>query len=234
MVASDAIAPERPETRVAVLISGRGSNLKALIEHQQGYQVVAVASNKPKAGGLAITRQHSIPAIIVDHRRFQNRVDFEIKILEALAEYRPEIVVFAGFMRVMTPKFVHAYQGKLINLHPSLLPKFPGLHPHRQALEAGENEHGATIHFVSSELDAGPIIARWSLPVRPEETLKTLTERTRKIEHLLLPQTLSLLAQGQVEMEGSHVLFKGLRLPRQGMTLTQLWGGSDKMPRPEA
>lgn len=203
--------------RVAVLISGRGSNLKALIKHQQGYSVGLVISNRPQAGGLEIARDHGIQALCVDHSQFNKRVDFEGALIKILDKYQPNLIVLAGFMRILTSFFVDKYLNRLINIHPSLLPDFAGLHPHQQALDSGAKYHGASVHFVTPELDAGPIIGRWKIAVLPNERLESLKERTLKIEHLLLPKVVALFSNEEITLAGDQAWLKNRALPATGI-----------------
>jgi phosphoribosylglycinamide formyltransferase-1 len=188
--------------RVAVLISGRGSNMMALIEaaRAQDYpaQIVLVVSNRPDASGLTRAQQAGIATVIVDHQKFgDDREAFE-RALDAELEARGiEIVCLAGFMRLLTPWFVARWSGRMLNIHPALLPQFKGLHTHRRALEAGVDRHGATVHFVSVEMDSGPIIAQDSVPVVPGDTEETLARRVLEVEHHLYPQALRLVAEGR-------------------------------------
>lgn len=186
--------------RVAVVVSGRGSNLIAL--HQQAsaqdYEIAAVVSNSPRAQAIAYARDAALPVIIVDHRDYSSREDFEIALAEALDRLRPDVVALAGFLRVLGPAFVRRYRGRLINIHPSLLPAFPGLNTHQRALDAGVQEHGATVHFVTDVLDGGPIIAQARLTVVSGESAECLAQRVRALEHVLYPAVLGQWAQGEV------------------------------------
>ncbi|HEY8565396.1 MAG TPA: phosphoribosylglycinamide formyltransferase [Beijerinckiaceae bacterium] len=194
--------------RVAVLVSGRGSNLVSLIEAASApaypAEIVLVVSNRPGAGGLARAVEAGIPAVAIDHRAFPDRESFERALDAALTEHGIELVCLAGFMRVLTPWFVTRWQGRLVNIHPSLLPLFRGTHTHRQALEAGVLVHGCTVHFVVPELDAGPIIAQAAVPVVPGDTEETLAARVLAQEHRLYPQALRLVADGHAKLDGGR------------------------------
>ncbi|MGD9980043.1 MAG: phosphoribosylglycinamide formyltransferase [Hyphomonadaceae bacterium] len=183
--------------RVAVLISGRGSNLQALLDStQDAYEIVLVVSNVPDAAGLERARAAGVEAIALDHKRYgKNREAFERDLDALLVQRNVEIVALAGFMRVLTPFFVHAWAGRLVNIHPSLLPKYPGTKTHERALEAGDTEHGASVHLVVEEVDAGEIIGQASMPILPGDTAETLAQRVLALEHKLYPQCLSKLAQ---------------------------------------
>jgi phosphoribosylglycinamide formyltransferase-1 len=188
--------------RVAVLISGRGSNMMALIEaaRSQDYpaEIVLVVSNEPSALGLAHARDAGIATTIVDHRPFgNNREAFERALDAELTAHRIDIVCLAGFMRLLTPWFVTRWSGRLLNIHPALLPQFKGLHTHRRALEAGVPRHGATVHFVAVEMDSGPIVLQDSVPVIEGDTEETLAQRVLELEHRLYPQALRLVAEAQ-------------------------------------
>ncbi len=187
--------------RVAVLISGRGSNMAALIEAAKASdypaEIALVLSNRPDAAGLARARQAGISTAIVDHTPFgEDREAFERALDARLRAHRIDLVCLAGFMRRLTPWLVTRWHGRILNIHPSLLPQFKGLDTHRRALAAGAKEHGATVHFVVSELDAGPIVAQARIPVRDGDTEETLADRVLEVEHRLYPQALRAVAEG--------------------------------------
>ena len=188
--------------RVAVLISGRGSNMMALIEAAKAddypAEIVLVLSNLPDAAGLARAREAGIATAVVDHRRFGEDCEaFEHLLDEELRKNRIEIVCLAGFMRLLTAWFIKRWSGRILNIHPALLPDFKGLNTHRRALEAGVKRHGATVHFVVEETDAGPIISQQSVPVLQGDTEQTLAARVLEIEHRIYPEALRLVAEGQ-------------------------------------
>ena len=190
----------------AILISGRGSNMVALIEAAKAAdfpaEIVLVAANLPEAGGLERARQAGIATASVDHRPFgRDREAFERKLDEVLRVNQIELVALAGFMRVLTPWFVTRWQGRLVNIHPSLLPDFRGTHTHARALEAGVSEHGCTVHFVVPELDAGPTILQAKVPVLPGDDEASLSARVLEQEHRIYPQALALVASGAVRLE---------------------------------
>ncbi|MBI3438614.1 MAG: phosphoribosylglycinamide formyltransferase [Proteobacteria bacterium] len=182
--------------RVAVLVSGRGSNLQALLDAKQdAYKIALVISNVPEVEGLARARAAGVEALTIDHKRFgKDRELFEREIDAALRTHKIDIVALAGFMRVLTPFFVRAWAGRLVNIHPSLLPKYPGMNTHARALEAGDAEHGATVHLVVEEVDAGDILGQSSMPIEPDDTPETLAQRVLALEHKLYPQCLAKLA----------------------------------------
>lgn len=186
--------------RVAILISGGGSNMVKLVESMTGdhpARPVLVASNDPGAGGLARAAALGVATAAVDHRRFgADRAGFEAELLKPILAARPDILCLAGFMRVLTPGFVARFKGRMLNIHPSLLPKYPGLHTHARALEAGDAEAGCTVHEVTEALDAGPILGRARVPVLPGDTPETLAARVLAAEHRLYPAVLRRFAGG--------------------------------------
>ncbi len=209
--------------RVAVLISGSGSNLQALIdacgEADYPAEVVAVLSNNATAYGLKRAQQHHIPTVVLDHRQFPDRITFDQELRATLDQWHPDIVVLAGFMRILTPEFVDHFQGKLLNIHPSLLPRYPGLHTHRRVLEAGDKEHGATVHFVTRELDGGPAIVQAKVPVAAGDTEMSLAERVLAQEHRLYPLAVRWLAEGRIRLDGHSVFFDNSLVGPSGVLL---------------
>jgi phosphoribosylglycinamide formyltransferase-1 len=196
--------------RVAVLISGRGSNMVALIEaaKAQDYpaEIALVVSNRPDASGLDHARQARIATAIIDHRSFgENRETFERALDDKLTAERIDLVCLAGFMRLLTPWFVNRWTGRMLNIHPALLPQFKGLHTHRRAIEAGVKRHGATVHFVVPEMDSGPIVAQDSVAVVEGDTEETLAARVLQVEHRIYPQALRLVAEGQVTLASASL-----------------------------
>ena len=193
-----------PKKRVAVLISGRGSNMTALIEAAKAKdypaEIVLVVSNQPDAAGLARAREAAIATAVIDHRPFRDdREAFERALDDELRKYRIDIVCLAGFMRLLTPWFIGRWSGRILNIHPALLPEFKGLNTHRRALEAGVKRHGATVHFVVEATDAGPVISQQSVPVLQGDTEETLAARVLEIEHLIYPEALRLVAEGRAK-----------------------------------
>jgi phosphoribosylglycinamide formyltransferase 1 len=183
--------------RVAVLISGRGTNLQALMDAKQNaYEVVLVVSNVPGAAGLERAHAAGVEAVALDHKPYgKNREAFERDLDALLIQRNIDVIALAGFMRVLTPFFVRAWEGRLVNIHPSLLPKFPGTRTHERALEAGESEHGCTVHLVVEAVDAGPILGQSRMPILPGDTPETLAERVLALEHQLYPRCLADLAR---------------------------------------
>jgi phosphoribosylglycinamide formyltransferase-1 len=184
---------------IVILISGGGSNMAAILRAAQrdqwrkacGAEVKAVISNRPDAGGLALAREQGVAAEVVDHRQFPTREAFDAALAGAIDRYTPALVVLAGFMRIFTPGFVERYQGRLLNIHPSLLPAFPGLHTHQRALDAGCRLAGATVHQVTVELDHGPILEQAAVPILPGDTAASLAARVLTQEHLIYPRAIA-------------------------------------------
>lgn len=181
--------------RVAILISGGGSNMKQLVAAMQGSdfaaQPVMIGSNDPQAGGLAWAQQAGLPCFAVDHRDHRgDRPGFEAELTRHLDAAAPDVICLAGFMRILTPDFVRRYAGRMLNIHPSLLPKYPGLNTHQRAIEAGDREAGATVHEVTAELDAGPILGQARVPLRADDSADTLAARVLRAEHVLYPRVL--------------------------------------------
>jgi phosphoribosylglycinamide formyltransferase-1 len=192
---------------VVVLISGRGSNLQAILD--AGIPVSAVISNVPGAGGLAIAARHGVATTVVEHRHFPTREAFDAALADEIDRHAPRLVALAGFMRVLTPGFVARYTGRLVNVHPSLLPEFPGLDTHARALAAGAKRHGCTVHFVTAALDHGPIVAQASVPVLPGDTAETLAARVLAQEHVIYPRALRWFLDGLLVVEDGKVRVKG-------------------------
>jgi phosphoribosylglycinamide formyltransferase-1 len=193
--------------RVAILISGRGSNMTALVEaaRRQDFpaEIVVVISNKADAAGLLRAREAGIATIAIESKvHGQDRAGFETKLQSALEDYRVDLICLGGFMRLFTTAFVQRWQGRMLNIHPSLLPSFPGLDPHGQALRAGVKISGATVHFVIPETDAGPIVMQGAVAVRDDDTAETLAARVLEIEHRIYPDALRLVASGAMKIEG--------------------------------
>ncbi len=187
---------------IVILISGRGSNMQAILDQsargELAADIRAVISNKPDATGLEAARAAGIHTEVVDHREYSDRDQYDQALQTAIDRYQPALVVLAGFMRILTPAFVRHYQGRLINIHPSLLPAFRGLNTHQRALDAGATEHGASVHFVTEELDGGPVIVQASTPVLPDDTADALAARVLRIEHRLYPTAIDWFAAGRL------------------------------------
>lgn len=185
--------------RLVILISGRGSNMQSIVQMAQSredMQVVAVLANRADSAGLSWAAEAGIATELVEHKQFSERLAFDQAMMERIDAYQPDWVILAGFMRILTEQFVNHYQGRLINIHPSLLPLFPGLDTHQRALEAGCTVHGSTVHFVTPALDAGPTIAQSLVPVLPSDDEASLTERVLSMEHILYPSVVQYLVNG--------------------------------------
>ncbi len=194
---------------IVILISGNGSNLQAIIEAiKQGLAVTisAVISNRPEAYGLERAREAKIPALTVAHSLFQNRQTFEEALQKTIDQFQPQIIVLAGFMRKLTAGFVHHYRGRMINIHPSLLPKYPGLDTHSRALGAKDSHHGVSIHYVTEEVDCGPLICQAQFKINPEDNEASLQQRVHLLEHRLYPQVLAWLAAGRLQLTAKGIV----------------------------
>jgi phosphoribosylglycinamide formyltransferase 1 len=195
--------------RIVILISGRGSNMRAIAERCAGQrwpaQVVAVVANRADAAGLAWAAAQGIATAVVAHRGFASREAFDAALAEVVDGFAPDLVVLAGFMRILGDDFVRRYEGRMLNIHPSLLPAFPGLHTHRRALQAGCQAVGATVHFVTPALDHGPIVMQSVVPVRPGDDEHTLAERVLATEHMIYPQSVRWFVEGRLRIEGARV-----------------------------
>ncbi|ADE14048.1 phosphoribosylglycinamide formyltransferase [Nitrosococcus halophilus Nc 4] len=194
---------------LVILISGRGSNLQAILEQSRSGQlpveIRAVISNRPQAQGLERAQRAGIETRVLDHRQYPNREAFDLALMKVIDRYAPELVVLAGFMRILTAEFVRHYQGRLMNIHPSLLPNFPGLDTHRRALQAGKREHGASVHFVTNKVDGGPIILQARVPIYPGDTPDTLAARVLEEEHRIYPEAIRAFAEGKIRLEEERV-----------------------------
>lgn len=206
---------------VVVLISGSGSNLQAIIDATQRgelpVELRAVISNQADAYGLKRAQQATIPTEILDHAQFSDRPSYDKALQTLIDQYEPGLVVLAGFMRILTPEFVEHYLGRMINIHPALLPKFPGLHTHQRAIEENENEHGATVHFVTSDVDSGPVIIQARVPVHPEDTPDVLAARVLEQEHKIYPEAIRLIAEGHITFVDNQAIYKGTALAASGI-----------------
>jgi phosphoribosylglycinamide formyltransferase-1 len=195
------------QTKYVILVSGRGSNMRALVDAGLPGECVGAISNLPDSAGLEWAAARGVPTRVVDHRPHASRESFDAALAAEIRSLGADWIFLAGFMRILTDDFVRAFQGRLINIHPSLLPAFPGLRTHAQALAAGVLIHGATVHFVTPELDAGPAIVQAAVPVWPDDTAESLAARVLVEEHLIYPRAARLLLQGRVRLEGGRVRF---------------------------
>lgn len=194
---------------LVILISGRGSNMEAIVracaQEAWGARIAAVIANRPDAAGLAFAASNGIATAVVDHRQFPDRASFDTALAQVIDGYAPDLVVLAGFMRVLTESFVSHYSGRMVNIHPSLLPMFPGLKTHQQALDAGCRVHGATVHFVTPTLDHGPIVAQSVVPVRAGDDAAALAARVLKTEHVMYPRAVRWFVEGRLALDGERV-----------------------------
>lgn len=188
---------------IVILISGRGSNLRSILDAELPLRIAAVVSNNPTAGGLEIAKAHGVATAVVDHRSFASRADFDAALAAAIDRHQPDLLVLAGFMRILTDAFVERYAGRMINIHPSLLPSFPGLDTHAAALREGVKVHGCTVHFVTPRLDHGPIIVQAAVAVLPNDSPESLAQRVLEQEHRVFPQALRWFAEGRLHVGAS-------------------------------
>lgn len=211
--------------RIVVLVSGEGSNLQALIDAQQrdalGGAIVATLSNRPQARALARAEQAGIAAASIDHTTFATRTDFDDALAAAIDAHQPDLLVLAGFMRILGDAFIDRYAGRMLNIHPSLLPLYPGLHTHRRALQAGDREHGATIHFVTADLDGGPAALQARVPVLGDDTEASLAQRVQQVEHRIYPLAVRWYCAGRLRYRDGSAWLDGELLPPGGVRWTE-------------
>ena len=212
------------KARVLVLISGSGSNLQALIDgvasKELPIDLVAVISNRPGVMGLERAARANIPTEVLDHKTFTHRESFDQALMTRIDSYKPDLIVLAGFMRILTSELTQHYQGRMLNIHPSLLPKFQGLHTHQRAIDAGETRHGVTVHFVTAELDGGPAIVQASVPIIEGDDAATLAKRVQRQEHVIYPLAVKWFAEGDLLMIDGKSVLKGEPLSSSGF---QIW-----------
>ncbi|TNE95938.1 MAG: phosphoribosylglycinamide formyltransferase [Gammaproteobacteria bacterium] len=216
-------ADQTPAPKILVLASGSGTNLQALIDASRERdfpgEIVAVGCNKPKAFALERAAQANIETFVVDHTKYDSREAFDGALMAEIRRHNPDLIVLAGFMRILTTDFVRALRGQMLNIHPSLLPKYTGLNTHQRALEAGDDTHGVSVHFVTEELDGGPVIAQAEVKVLEDDTPESLAARGQEKEHLLYPIVVRWFCEGRVQLGSDYVLFDGellkspMRLP---------------------
>lgn len=203
-----------PRISAAVLISGGGTNLQAFIDEtvsgELDLDLKVVLSNRPDAAGLERARKANIKVECVEHRDFREREQFDAKLVSVLNKYAPDMIILAGFMRILSPVFIDRFAGKILNIHPSLLPKYPGLNTHQRAIEAGESWHGSTVHFATAELDGGPRIIQGRVPVLRDDTAESLALRVLKVEHQIYTQAAALLASGRLVYRDGHAWLDGV------------------------
>ncbi len=199
--------------KIVILISGRGSNMQAIVQAAQSQQwpaqIAAVISNKPDAAGLAYAASQNIPTLVVESKAYLNRESFDAALQQAIDGFEADLVVLAGFMRILTPQFVQHFENRIMNIHPSLLPSFVGLHTHQQALDAGVKFHGATVHFVTAELDHGPIIDQACVRIESDDTEDSLAQKLLVKEHQIYPRAVRLFVEGKLVVEGNRVIVNG-------------------------
>jgi len=195
--------------KIAILISGEGSTLQAFIDAQNAQklqgEIVLVISNRPTANGLSRAKSANIPSISLDHQLFENRESFDIALADTIDQYKPDLIILAGFMRILSSFFVTKYQSKLVNIHPSLLPKYTGLNTHKRVLQAKESEHGCSIHFVTEQLDGGPVFAQAKIKVCQQDTETSLANKVHQLEHQLYIKSANLLLTGKLQLKNSLV-----------------------------
>ncbi len=206
---------------VVVLISGNGSNLQALIDTSStsNFKIVGVISNNPSAYGLERASASSIPTFVIDHHDFLDRVSFDRALIKQIDLLNPSLIVLAGFMRILSSEFVNHFPVNILNIHPSLLPKYPGINTHQRVLQAGDREHGVSVHFVTEDLDGGPVAAQAKITVEPEDSEKSLTEKVHTKEQLIYPYVVSLFASGQLRMYDNKAWLGLSVLPDTGIKL---------------
>jgi len=211
---------------LVVLISGSGSNLQAIIDRadELGVEIRAVISNRPDAYGLQRADQAGIETRVLEHTRFPDRDSYDQALGDLIESFQPQLVVLAGFMRILTATLVHRFAGRMLNIHPSLLPRHRGLHTHQRALEAGDQEHGASVHFVTEELDGGPPVLQARVPVLADDDADTLAARVLAREHIIYPQVIQWFAQGRLRLDQGTPVFDGTPLARP---LVLPWGSTE-------
>lgn len=221
---SSAVGPTDPTQacRVVVLISGNGSNLQAILDRSSDgslpAKVVGVISNQDEAYGIIRARNAGVPVTIVDHRSYEDRAAFDAQLAYEIEKFRPDLIVLAGFMRILGRRFVERFENRIMNIHPSLLPQYPGLDTHARALSDGIKRHGATVHFVTADLDAGPIIVQGSVPVMTADTADSLAERVHEAEHRIYPLAIQWFAEQRLSIESGKVMVDGRQIPAQGIS----------------
>jgi len=210
----------QPEISLVVLISGSGSNLQAIIDATQNgaipAKISAVICNKESAHGLTRAADAGITTEVISHKNFDSREDFDQALQAKIDHFSPDLVILAGFMRILTPEFVRHYSGRMLNIHPSLLPKYRGLNTHQRAIEAGEDEHGVTVHFVTEELDGGPNVLQARVPINSSETVETLAAKVLTQEHQIYPRAIKWFAQGRLKMDGNQASLDQTLLSESG------------------
>ncbi|MFC3032302.1 phosphoribosylglycinamide formyltransferase [Pseudoalteromonas fenneropenaei] len=214
------MAPSQSPIRIVVLISGSGSNLQAIIDACQAQQInghiAAVISNKADAYGLTRASNAGIETKVLSHKEFANRDDYDTALAQLIDSFSPDLVVLAGFMRILTPDLVQKFKGKMLNIHPSLLPKYQGLNTHQRAIDAKDAEHGASVHFVTEELDGGPVIVQARVTILADDTADTLAQRVHEQEHVIYPLVVKWFSEHRLTMEAEHAVLDNQVLPAHG------------------
>ena len=228
-VTPDSITSELPAMpadapSIVVLISGSGSNLQALLDaeahNQLSGKIVAVISNEPDAYGLTRAHDAGIDAVVLPHREYDSREAYDGALIKVIERHQPDIIVLAGFMRILTPRFVQRFLGRMLNIHPSLLPAYQGLNTHARVLADGASEHGCSVHFVTEELDGGPVAIQAALNIAADDTEATLKEKVHAREHLILPIAVNWFLDGRLQYSGTGAILDGIALPPEGLRLS--------------
>ena len=214
---------QRPKKTIVVLVSGNGSNLQAIIDDiaQQkiNAKILAVIANQETAYGLIRAENAGIPAFFIDHKGFSSREEFDAKMIKRIDKYNPDLIVLAGFMRILTPDFVEHFQGRMLNIHPSLLPKYRGLHTHQRSIDAGDDEHGASVHFVTPELDGGPVVLQSKVPVFKQQDAQELAERVQQQERQMYPLVIKWFCEDRLKMFDNKAVLDDLVLAEGGYAI---------------
>jgi phosphoribosylglycinamide formyltransferase-1 len=210
--------------RIVILISGTGSNMVTIAEQARAGDipglVAAVISNRPDVAGIQHARDRDLPTEVLDHKAFDSREAFDAALIPVIDQYQPDLVVLAGFMRILSADFVRHYQGRMLNIHPSLLPKYQGLNTHQRAIDAGDEEHGVSVYFVTEELDGGPVVIQAAVPVLEDDDAATLQRRVQQQEHIIYPIAVKWFVEGRLKMTDNGVTLDKQPLPASGVRLT--------------
>jgi phosphoribosylglycinamide formyltransferase-1 len=214
---------QRPKKTIVVLVSGNGSNLQAIIDdiaqRKINAKILAVIANQETAYGLIRAENAGIPAFFIDHKGFSSREEFDAKMSKCIDKYNPDLIVLAGFMRILTPDFVGHFQGRMLNIHPSLLPKYRGLHTHQRSIDAGDDEHGASVHFVTPELDGGPVVLQSKVPVFKQQDAQELAERVQQQERQMYPLVIKWFCEDRLKMFDNKAVLDDLVLAEGGYAI---------------
>lgn len=214
---------QKPEKSIVVLVSGNGSNLQAIIDDISGLKInariSAVIANQETAYGLTRAEKAGIPAIYIDHKSFTSREEYDAKMAECIDTYKPNLIVLAGFMRILTPAFVEQFKGRMLNIHPSLLPKYKGLNTHQRAIDANDKEHGASVHFVTPELDGGPVVLQSKVPVFDQQDVQELAERVQQQERQMYPLVIKWFCEDRLKMINNKAVLDNQILDEEGYAI---------------